>query len=183
MRQLMSTASFRAKFSNLASNDKVTRVMMQDLIEDALLQASAVDCGGHGSCARLTIIVQGLTVIKSMPTRVIQKYIAAHAAVKWCKLSDGVMGYKFIDKPSVTMPTVTYWDWSGNENKTAKVDVDVVAMLKSIKTKVAAAHKKEGKVDHENLLPEIDKLIAKATAQVHDTPFNALAPVEDEATV
>jgi hypothetical protein len=59
----------------------------------------------------------------------------------------------------------------------------VVAMLKSIKTKVAAAHKKEGKVDHENLLPEIDKLIAKATAQVHDTPFNALAPVEDEATV
>ena len=178
MRTLMSTAAFRAKFSSLASNEKITRDMMQDLIEDALLQASPADSGGHGSCARLTIIVQGLTVIKSMPTRVIQRYIAAHAAVKWCKLSDGIMGYKFIDKPSVTMPTVTYWDWAGNENKTAKVDVDVVAMLKRIKTQVAAAHKKEGKVDHEDLLPEIDKLIAKATAQVHnDVPAVAAAPV------
>lgn len=167
MRTLMSTSDFRAKFSRVAGNDKLTRNGMQDLIEDALLQASPVSEGGHGSCARLTIIVQGLTGIKSMPTRLIQRYIKAFADVKWCKLKDGKMGYKFNDKPSVTMPTVTYWDWEGNENKTAKIDKDLVTMLKSIETQAATAKKKGGKVEHEELLPEISKLIAKAKANVH----------------
>ena len=161
MRQLMSTSDFRSQFSRLAGNEKITRNAMQNLIEDALLQASPVTDGGHGSCNRLTIIVQGLTGIKSMPTRVIQRYIKACADVKWCELKDGTKGYKFNDKPAVTMPTETYWNWEGNENKSAKVDVDVMASLKRIKQQAANAHKKGGKVEHEELLPEIDKLIAK----------------------
>lgn len=161
MRTLMSTPDFRIKFSRLATNEKVTRTAMQDLIEDALLQASPTSEGGHGSCARLSIIVEGLTGIKSMPTRLIQNYIKAFADVKWCKLKDGRMGYKFNDKPKVTMPTVTYWDWEGNPNKTAKVDKDILSMLENIKKQAELAKKKGGNVEHAELLPEIDKLLLK----------------------
>lgn len=162
MRELLNMSDFRAKFSRLAGNEKITREMMQDLIEDALAQASHPNEGGSGSLAKLTIIVQGLAAIKSMPTRVIQQYIKACADVKWCKLKDGTMGWKFIDgTPSVTMPTKTYWDWEGNPNKSAKIDTDVLASLQAIKGQVTKARKKGGNVEHEELLPEIDKLIAK----------------------
>lgn len=167
MKQLMSSGNFKKALVAFYGHAKITGPMLQDLIEDALLQAHHPKMGGHGSLNRLTMVIHACQQVKTIPTRTVQRYIQQWADVKWCKLDDGTMGFKYNGSPDASLPDVSWYEWEGNQEKNAKVDVDVVAQLKRIKQQVDRAHKKDGKVEHEELLPEIDKLIRKATSQVH----------------
>lgn len=168
MKTLMSSGKFNGKLVQMHDSAKLTADILQELLEDAFLQASHPRDGGHGSTSRLTKIVKTLAHNKRLPTRVIQRYIAEHADVKWRKDKQGEFGYEFVNgTPHVVMPEVTWYDWEGNENKTAKVDVDVVKNLRAMLNRINKAKEKGGTVEHEELVPEIKALIRKATAQVH----------------
>lgn len=167
MKNLMSKGKFAGKLVVFYQGAKVSRELLQELIEDGLLQARGQSQGGHGSTARLTQVIHASSQVKSIPTRTVQRYIQSCIDLKWGKLKDGTMGFKYNGKQVVTWPEETWYDWKGNNTSQPKVDKDVVEMLKNMKHQISLAKKRGGKVEHENLLPEIDKLIAQATAQVH----------------
>lgn len=167
MRQLMGNSQFKRELTAFYGHAKITGPMLQNLIEDALLQASHPKMGGHGSLNRLSMVIHACQQVKTIPTRTVQRYIQEHASVKWCKLEDGNYGFKYNGSPDATIPEVTWYEWEGNTENKAKIDKDLVELLQGVKKQVNQAKKKGGKVDHEELLPEIDKLIRKATAEVH----------------
>lgn len=186
MKTMMGNSNFQRKIVVFYSAAKITGPLLQELIEDGLLQARHPSAGGDGSLNRLSQLLHACQQVKTVPTRTVQRYIQEYVDAKWCKLKDGKMGFKFNGKAAATMPEVTWFEWSGNTENKAKVDVDLLTMLQIMKKKAAQAVEKGGTVEHGELLPEIDKLINLAKAQVHKpepVPFVATAPVEDEVTV
>lgn len=167
MKTLMGNSEFKRRLTALYAAAKVTGPMLQELIEDGLQQAAHPANGGHGSLNRLTMVIHACQQVKTLPTRTIQRYIQQHTDVKWCKLPDGTMGFKFNGSAGSQQPTVAWFDWEGNTENKAKVDVDIVKNLKSMLTRAKNAQEKGGKVEHEELIPAIEKLLRDATAQVH----------------
>jgi len=178
MQMFMGKSAFVQKLAVFHGHAKTTGPMLQELILDGLRYAAHPSLGGDGNLRRLTLVLHACQMVKSVPTRTIQRYIQQYVDAKWCKLSDDSMGFKFQNGAGSTLPDVAWYDWEGNTEKSAKEDPDLVKMLQSIQQRVTAATKKGTNVQHAELLPEIAKLIAKATAQVHnDKPAVALVPV------
>lgn len=167
MKTMMGNSEFKRAIVAMHDHAKITGPMVQNLIEDGLLQARHPNEGGHGSLNRLSMLVNACQHVKTLPTRTIQRYIQAHIDAKFGKLDDGSRGFKFNGKPSATMPDVSWYEWEGNTENKAKNDPDLVRSLKTMITK-AKNDIKEGKnVKHVDLLPELEKLLTNATAEVH----------------
>jgi len=168
MKQFMGKSQFNTKLANFGSHARKLGPMLQELLEDGILYAMHPRDGGDGNLQRLTLVVQACQTVKTVPTRTIQRYIQAHVNCKWCKLGDGTMGFKFIEGANGTLPEVTWMDWAGNTEKTAKPALDIEARLKALISQAEKAAKDETKeVKHAEYLPEMKKLLAKMTAQVH----------------
>lgn len=163
MSKLMGNSEFKRKVTAFYSTAKITGPMLQELIEDGLLQADHPSNGGHGSLNRLTMVIQACRHVKTVPTRTIQRYIQQHIDAKWCKLDGESYGFKFNNGAGSTMPNVPWYDWEGNTENKPKIDVDVVTRLKSLVTQAKNAEKKGGKVEHSDILPEIEAILKKHT--------------------
>lgn len=159
MKKCMGSSQFNRLLAVFNTQAKASRDTLQELLEDGFLFAQHPKDKGHGDLSRLTKIIHVCQQTKGLPTRTVQRYIQAFVDCKWCKLSDGTMGFKFNGAPDVAFPNVTYYDWRGNTEKNAKPDVDLVKSLKSMLTRAKTAQKKGGKVEHEELLPEIEKIL------------------------
>ena len=167
MKQLLSTSDFNNKFGKLVSKKGVLDSELQELIEDALLQASHPDMGGNGSCNKLDHIVHGLAGQRSWPIRAIRKYIGEHTTAVWGTLKDGRKGYSYRgNTPSVTMPTETWWEHkASNENGTAALNIHVASRLESL----LRDSKKEGaQVDDPELLDKIRTIVDEHKAEKKD---------------
>lgn len=162
MKNVMGNGEFKQKLVAVYGAAKITGPMLQELIEDGLRQAMHPSIGGHGSLNRLTLVLKACQTVKTLPTRTIQRYIQQHVDAKWCKLKDGENGFKYNGAPDASLPEVSWYDWSGNTQKNAKVDKDILDMLKNVKRQAALAKKKGGVVKHEGLLSEIDSILRKA---------------------
>jgi len=167
MRKAMGNSTFNNKLAIFYGEAKKIGPLLQELLEDGILYAMHPSEGGDGNLRRLTLIVHACQQVKTVPTRTIQRYIQAHVNCQWKKLSDGTYGFKYIGGANGTLPSVTWMDWEGNQEKNAKPDVDLVQNLKSMLTRAKNA-KKEGKtVKGQEYLPELEKLLTKMSAQVH----------------
>lgn len=168
MKQYMGKSAFNSKLAVFHGQAKVTGQLLQELLEDGILYAMHPANGGDGNLRRLTLVVHACQQVKSIPTRTVQRYIQAHVECKWQKLSDGTMGFKYVTGANGTLPEVSWMDWEGNQEKNAKPALDIEARLKALITQSEKAAKDETKeVKHAEYLPELKKLLAKMTAQVH----------------
>lgn len=167
MKQYMSKGQFSSKLAVFHGHAKKVGPMLQELLEDGILYAMHPADGGDGNLRRLTMVIQACQMVKSVPTRTIQRYIQAHVECKWQKLSDGTMGFKYVNGANGTLPDVSWTDWAGNQEKNAKPDVDVLKNLKTMLSRAEKAEKEGGKVEHAELIPALKAVLKNATAQVH----------------
>lgn len=167
MKQVMSKGQFSSKLAVFHGQAKKVGPMLQELLEDGILYAMHPKDGGDGNLRRLTLVIHACQMVKSVPTRTIQRYIQAHVDCKWQKLDDDTMGFKFVGGANGTLPEVSWTDWSGNQEKDAKPALDIEKRLKSMLSQ-AEKDAKEGKeVKHAEYVPEIKALLKRMTAQVH----------------
>lgn len=167
MKQIMGNSEFKRQLTAFYGHAKVTGPMLQTLIEDGLLQAMHPVQGGHGSLNRLSMVIHACQQVKTVPTRTVQRYIQQHVDASWKKLEDGNYGFKFNGAPDASMPEVTWYEWEGNTEKDAKPAVDLEKRIKALLSEAKNADKKGRSVEHEEYVPELEKLLARMTAQVH----------------
>lgn len=167
MKQFMSKGQFASKLAVFHGKAKVLGPMLQELLEDGILYAMHPENGGDGNLRRLTLVIHACQMVKSVPTRTIQRYIQAHVDCKWCKLSDDTMGFKYNGAANGTLPEVSWTEWAGNTEKDAKVDTDVLKGIKALLARAEKAEKEGGKVEHPELVPVLKRMVKEATAQVH----------------
>lgn len=168
MKQYMGKSAFNQKIAVFHGHAKVTRELLQELLEDGLRYAAHPNAGGDGNLRRLTLVLHACQQLKSIPTNTVKKYIQQWVDAKWVKLDDGTMGFKYNNGAGSTIPDVTWWDWEGNDTAKAKPDVDALTGLQNLKARIEKAQKDGKKVEHEELLPEIKKLIAKCNGVYAD---------------
>lgn len=167
MRKLMGNSEFKRALTAFYGHAKVTGPMLQELIEDGLQQAMHPKQGGHGSLNRLSMVIHACQQVKTIPTRTVQRYIQQHADVKWCKLDGEQYGFKYNGSPDASLPEVTWYDWEGNQEKNAKPAVDLEKRIKALLSEAKNAEKKGRTVEHEEYVPELEKLLSRMTAEVH----------------
>lgn len=167
MKQIMSKGQFSSKLAVFHGQAKKVGPMLQELLEDGILYAMHPKNGGDGNLRRLTLVIHACQMVKSVPTRTIQRYIQAHVECKWQKLDDGTMGFKFVNGANGSLPEVSWTEWSGNQEKDAKPALDVEKRVRALLSQ-AKKDAKEGKeVKHPEFVPELEKLLQRMTAQVH----------------
>jgi len=165
MKNIMGKSEFNRRIVAFNDAAKVSRDQLNDLIMDGLLQAADVSQGGHGSCSRLTVVLQACKHVKAIPTRTVQAFIQKHANVKWMKLKDGTHGFKYSGKPCVTLPECTWYDWEGNNTSKPKVELDLKASMERLLARGDKALKEGKTVEHAELLPVIKKILAAEAAE------------------
>lgn len=162
MYELMKSNDFNRKLAVAGHSVQETNKLFEELLFDAFHQALPVSEGGHGSCQRLTACIGMAEHTKGLNVRKMQAFIQAHADVKWTRNSNGTHSFSFRDKPSVTLPTVTWYDWKHGSDKAA-VEVDVMKQIKTLLRKA----EKEGSVvkDDKNILPRIKEMCVNSGIQ------------------
>lgn len=136
MYQIMPSNQFNQKLSVAGNSQIETNKLFQELLFDAFHQAQHPDVGGHGSCTRLTAILQMAEHCRGGTAKKIQAFIQNFADVRYTKNDNGTHSFEFRDKPSVTIPTVTWYDWKHVTDK-ASVTVDPIKEIKRILNKAA----------------------------------------------
>lgn len=157
-KQLMSVNDFNNKLGGVISNATRDREIIQELLMDGFLQAMPKAEGGHENYARLTAIVSACVGVKSLPTRTIQDYIRTFVEVRWVKPEGEEGRYKKSGNGGVTLPEVSWYEWVGNTNQTAKVDYDPVKAIKAVIAKAKKAAKEEHLKDADKTAPMIKQL-------------------------
>lgn len=165
MYQIMTGTEFNQKLAKAGHSQMETNKLFDELIYDALHQAAPASEGGHGSCQRLTAIVGMAEHTRGINVRKIQAYIQNFADVRWSKNDNGTHSFSFRNKPAVTIPTVSWYDWNHASDK-AKPDVDIVKEIKRVLRKAHAegAHVK----DEKGLLSQLTTLAIESGIQ-YDT--------------
>lgn len=166
MYQQLSNKDFNNMLAKFKGTMQHTAEDLQALLVDCMHQAVPESEGGNGSLAKMTKLVHVLADSKQCPggIRAIKKYIEAHVDCHWVTLKDGTKGYKFIDKPSVTLPEQTWWKHKANaENGNA--DVKTVAVVSRVRAAITDAHKDNHKPDNPEFLAELEQLMDKYKKQ------------------
>jgi hypothetical protein len=180
MKQFMGKSQFNSKLAVFHGHARITGPLLQELLEDGIRYAAHPNAGGDGNLRRLTLVLHSCQQVKTIPTNTIKKYIQQWVDAKWMKLDDGTMGFKFNNGAGSTVPDVTWWEWEGNDTAKAKPDIDALTGLKALMQRIESAQKQGKKVEHEELLPEIKKLVAKANGVYADEQKAATPqPVQD----
>lgn len=138
----MELKKFNQKLNGFIRSQKSQRDTLQELIEAALAHydgnTETTEVGGD--TGYLTVLVRKCVGVKSVPTRTVVDYIKEHANVIYTKLGDGEYGFKKAkkgDTVQVTMPEVTWYDWTGGDHNKPKKDYDWEASLNSLRGKIA----------------------------------------------
>lgn len=140
MEKITSDKKFTEVLGGFLRSQKSQRDNLQACLEYGLQKYGEVS-----DTSQLTAIVKGLNLVKTVPAKTVKEYIKAHANVKLVKDKAGNLVFrkeaKGADVPAkVTVPTVTWYDWQGNNANMAKADiVDPVAVMKAAMVKIKEA--------------------------------------------
>jgi len=119
--------NFDRMVNKIGTQGEALRELVQDLLVYALQQYAQPE-GSHTNS--LTAVLTACVGVKALPTKTIKAYIQAHANVSWRKSKDGVLRFGKAGKTvEVTMPTVTWYDFSKAHQATE--DKDMMLAVKS----------------------------------------------------
>ena len=122
MAKSLTLDTFKARLSTFGKSNDTIRATAQEFIEFGL----EVYGSEHADTHYLTAFVKTCVGKRTLNTAQIINYIKAHANVKHVKTTDGTKVFKKLhkgDTPTITMPTVKWFDWEKEPASPKKFDV------------------------------------------------------------